>query len=326
MERLKESFIFWSVPILFFAAWYLRHILLIIAAALVFGSAIQTWALWLERRFRLPFLLGVFLVYLSLITIVALSIYGLFPILRQELASLLPNLEALFDGLHVRQDSLVSQLLNSFDNVFSNVGPFLFGVLGGIFSAGLILILSFYFTTHRDLYRHAIAFLPSRSRDRVEQIWLSARRKFAAWMAAQLLLMLIIALAAYVLMTVFGIPNAILIATIAGLTEIVPILGPVIAASIALLITLATNPSVIWWILLGFVIIQEAENKILVPVMMKKALAINPVFTIIAIMVGGAVGGILGVMTVLPIVLFGVEVYKSLTVVPEINCNPEKPE
>lgn len=322
MEKLKDSLTFWSIPFVFFFAWYLREIFLIITAALIFGSAIQAWALWLKRVARLPFLAGVFLVYLSLIAILIVSVYGLTPILREQLTQLIPNLQVLLEGLEVKHDFLINQFVNSASGVLGNVGPFLFSVLGGVFSAALILILSFYFTTHCDLYRHAIAFLPIRNKKQAEQIWLSARQRFAAWLAAQLFLMIVVGIATTVLMASFKMPNAVLIGTIAGLAEIIPVLGPILAAAVALLVTLAVNPTAIGWILLGFIIIQQIENNILVPLVVKRALAINPVFTLIAIMIGGAIGGILGVMTVLPIVLFGIEVYKSVGMSPGVAHDP----
>lgn len=297
---------------MFVAVWYLREIFLVIVAALVFGSAIQIWALWLKNKTRLPFIIGVFIIYLTLITVFGLTIYGLFPVLKEELKTLVPKIQPLLSELQIKENFVTNQILSSISDTFSNLGPLIFNILGGIFSTMLILILSFYFTTQLDLYKSLITALPIKQKEKTLRVWVNARRKFAFWLGGQFILMLIIGLATYTLMKIFGIPNALLIGTIAGLTEIIPVLGPIISASIALLVVLIEAPQAIWWILLGFIIIQQLENNLLVPVIMKKALSINPVFTLIAVLIGGAVGGVLGILTILPLMVLGVEIYKSL--------------
>ncbi|KKS18666.1 MAG: protein of unknown function UPF0118 [Parcubacteria group bacterium GW2011_GWC1_41_7] len=151
-----------------------------------------------------------------------------------------------------------------------------------------------------------------KDKDRFIRIWERARRRFASWFAAQLTLMLIIGVVTYIFMLSLGIPNAALIGTIAGLTEIVPILGPIIGAVIAALIVVSYNAQLIWWVLLGFLIIQQLENNLLVPMIMKKALSINPIFILLAVMVGGTLAGVLGIITILPILVLGSEITKGL--------------
>ncbi|MEK7674198.1 MAG: AI-2E family transporter [Patescibacteria group bacterium] len=310
-QKIKESFIFWSVPIGALLLWFLKDIFFIVVAALIFGSAIQTWALWLKGKIKIPFLLGVLVIYITLIAIFVITIYGLLPVLKQELATFLPNTQTILKQLNIQEDFFGTQIIDSISGVFSNVGPFVLNLLGGIISAVLILVLSFYFTTHINLYKNAISFLPVQNKEKVQKLWISGRKKFAFWLVGEMFLMIIIGIAVYVLMAILKVPNAALIGTIAGMTEIIPVLGPIIAASIAILVTLIETPQMIWWVIFGFFIIQQIENNVLVPMVMKKALAINPVFTLIAIMIGGAINGVLGILIVLPMVVFAAEIYTS---------------
>jgi predicted PurR-regulated permease PerM len=115
----------------------------------------------------------------------------------------------------------------------------------------------------------------------------------------------------YILMIILKVPYAGLIGLIAGITEIVPVLGPIIAASIGIFISFTSNPQIVIWVLLGFILIQQLENNLLIPLLAKKVLEIKPLVTLSSILIGAKLGGILGIMTVLPLSVLLVEIYNE---------------
>ena len=310
--KWKDAFVFWSVPLMLFLLWYLSDIVLLAMTALVIGSAVQIWALWMKSKLKIPFPFGIFLIYATFIAILFFSFYGLLPIIGGQIKNLIPNLQLVLESLNIKSSSFVDGLVGLASDKIGNMAAYALDIVGGIFSFILILVLSFYFSTSLGFYREVAEMLPMKDKDRFIRIWERARRRFASWFAAQLTLMLIIGVVTYIFMLSLGIPNAALIGTIAGLTEIVPILGPIIGAVIAALIVVSYNAQLIWWVLLGFLIIQQLENNLLVPMIMKKALSINPIFILLAVMVGGTLAGVLGIITILPILVLGSEITKGL--------------
>ena len=310
--KWKDAFVFWSVPLMLFLLWYLSDIVLLAITALVIGSAVQIWALWMKSKVKIPFAVGIFLIYAIFIAILFFTFYGLFPIIGGQIKNLIPNLQLVLQALNIKGNGFINGLIGLASDKVGNLATYALDIVGGIFSFFLILVLSFYFSTSLGFYREVAEMLPIKEKDRFIRIWERARRRFATWFAAQITLMVIIGIATFLFMSSLGVPNAALIGTIAGLTEIVPILGPIIAAIIASLIVVSYNAQLIWWVLGGFLIIQQLENNLLVPIIMKKALAINPIFILLGVMVGGTLGGVLGVVTILPILVLSSEITRGL--------------
>ncbi|MEK6952953.1 MAG: AI-2E family transporter, partial [Nanoarchaeota archaeon] len=91
---------------------------------------------------------------------------------------------------------------------------------------------------------------------------------------------------------------------IAGLLEIVPILGPVIATLPAFIIAFSDSAFSGLAVIALFFVIQQAENQIIVPYVMKKAVGLNPIVTLAALIIGGRIGGVLGILLAIPTTLF----------------------
>jgi predicted PurR-regulated permease PerM len=123
--------------------------------------------------------------------------------------------------------------------------------------------------------------------------------------------MIFIGLATYIFVgLILKVKYGILIGLIAGILEAVPILGPVITLIIASIIIFLENPAYILPTIIFFILLQQLENHFLVPLVMKKALALNPLFVILGILIGAKIGGILGIIIMIPILGSVIEVLK----------------
>ena len=149
-------------------------------------------------------------------------------------------------------------------------------------------------------------------KDKIKSLLVRIENKLGAWLRGQLVLMLIIGVATYLGLILLGVDYALALAVIAGLLEIVPILGPIISAVPALIMGFVISPVTGFAVIGLYLLIQQLESNLIVPKVMQKAVGFNPLVTIIALMVGGQLMGIVGAILAVPIVIVAVEVVKFL--------------
>jgi predicted PurR-regulated permease PerM len=128
-----------------------------------------------------------------------------------------------------------------------------------------------------------------------------AEEKLGGWLRGQLALSLIIGLAAYILLSALNIPYALPLAVLAGIMEVVPVIGPIVSAIPAILIAYISAPFSAIWVALGYFVIQQLENHLVVPQVMKYSVGLNPLVVILAVAIGGRLLGISGALLAVPI-------------------------
>lgn len=125
--------------------------------------------------------------------------------------------------------------------------------------------------------------------------------KLGAWLRGQISLSLIIGTLSYIALFSLQVPFALPLAILAGLFEVVPVIGPIISAIPAILIALTVSPVTAGLVALAFFIIQQLENSLIVPQVMKKAVGINPLIVILTVSIGGKLLGVSGALLAVPI-------------------------
>jgi predicted PurR-regulated permease PerM len=123
------------------------------------------------------------------------------------------------------------------------------------------------------------------------------------WVRGQITLSLIVGFLVYIGLTALGVPSALPLALIAGIFEIVPIIGPTISAIPSILIALALSPILALATAALYFVIQQLENNLIVPTVMSRAVGVNPLITIIALLIGAKLAGIMGVIISVPVVV-----------------------
>ena len=117
------------------------------------------------------------------------------------------------------------------------------------------------------------------------------------------MLMTSIGLLTYIGLSILGVPFALSLAFLAGLLEIVPIIGPIMSAIPAFIVASSASSFLGLGTLVLYLIIQQLENNLIVPYIMNKAVGIHPITTLIALSIGGTLGGILGAILAVPVAL-----------------------
>jgi len=164
-----------------------------------------------------------------------------------------------------------------------------------------ILLIAFYWTLDGPRYvRSLVLLLPKDSRESTQELMGAIETKVSAYIAGQGVLMLAVggmALAAY---TAIGLPYVLVLALVAGLMEAVPLVGPLLGAIPAGLVALALGPDKLVWVIVATLIIQQLENSLLVPRVMRKAVGVNPFVSLLAIFAFSSLLGVPGALMAIP--------------------------
>ena len=146
-----------------------------------------------------------------------------------------------------------------------------------------------------------VSVTPDRFRDYAAGFAMRVKEKIGKWMLGQLLLMFIIFVLDAIGLYLVGVPYALILAIFAGVMEIVPYIGPIISAVPGIILGFLISPTTGFLALLVYLIAQQVENHVIVPQVMKKAVGLNPVATIIALLVGLRLGGAMGAILAIPV-------------------------
>lgn len=184
--------------------------------------------------------------------------------------------------------------------------------VGGIATIIMTIIISVYMVSSRkDFYENGLLLLPDKYRNKANQLLDQIRTKLGAWTIGEFILMISIGFATYVAIMIpsLFVENyrladfALAVAIIAGFLEAIPNIGPLITLVIAVLlaIILGSGIGVVIYIVVAFIIIQQLENILLVPTVMKKSIDLNPMLSIIAVLAGFQIAGPIGALLSVPI-------------------------
>lgn len=288
-----------------------RDVLIVLFLGLILAAALRPVVLWLERR--MPRLPAVLLIYLALLLV--LSGVGLIlvpPIVEQvgevvseapeyweQLEVLLENTEAAFPGLDIRGE------LQRLPEVLEPLAEHLIAVPLGIVSAVLgllgVLFLSFYWLLERDrIVTRVTSLAPRDYRAHLLHMYERSEEKLGAYVRGQLVVSLIVGTLTLIGLLLLGVPYALLLAVIAAMLEVIPVLGPILAAIPA--IAVATLDA-LWLgvaVTVFYIVVQQLESYVIAPKVQEVAVQISPFWILLAILVGGSVMGILGALIAVP--------------------------
>jgi predicted PurR-regulated permease PerM len=177
----------------------------------------------------------------------------------------------------------------------------IWGFVGGVFGLLTILILAFYFLVDSaSLVRTFVRMFPRSARRRVEDACLQIATKVSAWLGGQLLLAAIIGTTAALGLWALDVPYFYVLALIAGIGEMIPVVGPLLAAVPAIAVALSVSPSTALFVAVFFLLQQQVENHVLVPKIMERQVGVSAVGVIVALLIGGSLLGVIGAILAVP--------------------------
>jgi len=184
------------------------------------------------------------------------------------------------------------------------------GSLGMLFGFAIVPFWMFYAMRDRPtLERNLLRAVPDGTRDDVRNVARMADYVVSRYIRSQLLLGLIVGTAVGAALTLMGIQLSLGLGLWAGITELIPIIGPWLGAAAGLIIVAATDPGMLIWVLLVYFVVQQLENNFLVPRIQGHAVDIHPGVIIVLLAVAGAVWGLFGMVFVVPLTAILREVF-----------------
>lgn len=296
---------------------YLSQIVTALLFAVVIASGIEPGVRWFAR-WRVPRIVAVLLIYVIAIAVIVGALYLVVPPLVDEANSFLQSvpryqrilLQELrsFQGLpffSFFSENAESIILNppvDIQSVGSGAIDLFFSVFGGIFSGVVLVVVSFYLASQERGIEHFLRLVtPLRDENYVIDLWMRTHAKLGRWLRGQLLLGFAIGVVVYLVLSILGIKYALSLALIAAIFELIPIIGPILAAVPAVFLGFLKGPELGLIVAVAYFLIQQLESHLLVPVVMRQAIGLNPLLVIIALLAGGKLGGVMGMLLAVPI-------------------------
>ena len=286
-----------------------RQIVLGLFLAIIISSGLEGLVNFLERV-GLPRSVSVILIFLVSVFLVMFVLYSLMPVVIVELNTIFSATGKVATGslgtfLSLSTSQSVNGLVGRLSSTFFAGGAspldLLSNAIGSVGLAVAVILCSFYLSLSRDgVERFLKVVIPPASEETALRIYERSKKLISSWFRTQILLSLIFGFTVWAGLTILGVKYALLIAFLAGLFELVPFVGPFLSGALAVISALSTSPTLAIYTLIFFVIAEQFEANILVPILNQQIVGLHPVIVIVALLIGAEVGGILGIIISVP--------------------------
>ena len=292
-------------------------VLILVLMALLFATIIERPVSELQKR-KIPRPLSILFVYIGIIGMIALASVLVTPLIREEAANF--REDAPMQVRELRNDwvvsgngllegpgvSLLNRVLTEIDNPSSPPTEVTIGVVtgvgGGLLGALTIFVIAFYYLTEKTFIRGLVlSEVRTESRERIARTWDEVEAKVGRWLRGQLTLCLIIGTLSFIGYGTMEIRFWPLLALWAGITEIIPIVGPWIGGAPAVIIAMTQSWDKAIMVTIFVVLLQFLENSVLVPRVMRGAVGLSPLTVFVAILVGTQMLNIVGALLAIPV-------------------------
>lgn len=323
------------VVVCLFVMWILRDLVLVILTAIVVASFIDSFVPYLQKT-GISRIWGIVIFYFISLSILAGMFYLFAPLLITEiynfssfLSSYIPDFSLLnyfknevFSGAKDVVSSLagdfsIDSLLSISKTFISNLSGGFFQVLsaafGSIFNFILIILLSFYLSIQEKGIENFLKIIvPIQYDDYIVNLWIRSSRKIGLWVRGQMLVGFVVAVLIYLLLSLLGIQYALLLAIIAGITEMVPY-GIWVAMVPAFAFSYLSEGIGSALMVAGvYIIMHQFEAFLFAPLIIEKVVGLSPIVIIISVVVGFELNGIWGAILAIPVAVVIMEFLNDL--------------
>ncbi|OGD79098.1 hypothetical protein A2368_00840 [Candidatus Collierbacteria bacterium RIFOXYB1_FULL_49_13] len=284
---------------LFFA---LQSVIIALFVSFLIATAVYPLVAFLEK-YKIPRNLSSFLILFAVATGFFSALASLLPLITAQSALLFKRLPEYTTRFEQYSIDIPNSIVSQFGSLSSNllkVAIDTFSVAVFVFT---MFVISFYLIRERRHLDSHLDRLFAAKADWYKQLYVEIETNVGAWVRGIGLLMFIVGLLTYVGLSLIGIDYALPLAIIAGVLEVVPNLGPTVAAIPAVIVGFATSPVHGVLVIVLAILVQQLENNLIVPQVMNKTTGLHPLATILAILCGFQLGGPVMAILSLPTVL-----------------------
>lgn len=288
--------------------WLLARPLALLFAAISIAEALSPLVTRLELH--LPRLVAVLAVYLTLLTALAGLGWVMVPRLvdqAQELAAgtpqLVQQLQSIVDGWDPDgSDHITAAIQRNVDRFSGALLGLPVTIVSSVVQLLLVLFMSAYWLLSAPaLGRFFRRLFPPRLVPRVDQVLTEMRQSVGGYVRGEAIDALVVGAITYVGLLLIGLDYALVLALLAAIGELVPVVGPIVAAIPAVAVGLVDSPTQALVIAAFFLALQQFESNILVPHTMHQMADVPPLLAILAVFAGSSVGGLLGTLVAIPL-------------------------
>ena len=206
--------------------------------------------------------------------------------------------------------SNISDYISSFSVGFFGIVSAAFG---GAMSFVLIIVLSFYLSMQEKGVENFLKIIiPARHENYAVGLWQRWKKKIGLWLQGQILLGFIVGVLVYIGLTLMQVEYALTFALLAAIFELIPIFGPILSAIPPVMVALVQSPTLALEVGILYIIIQQFENHLIYPLVVRKIVGVPSIMVILALVIGLKVGGFFGILLAIPLAVVAIEILDDI--------------
>ena len=289
----------------------LTRFFMLVFAAIVLGAVFDAIASWIHRTTRIGrgiahalSVEGIVAIYTRAIMLVGSHLAAEVDTIRQQIPTALRGVEAFLDsyGLGEQVRELAAVGGEDISRLAQQAGGYALAAGSGIADFVLVLVAAIFLASDPDTYRRGLLLLlPARAEETASLALGDAGRGLKGWMMGQAVSSLVVAALTWAGLALLGVPAAGGLGLIAGLLDVIPMVGPIIAGIPAVLLAFTVSPMTALWTLVLFLAIQQLQGNFLQPMIQKQAVDVPPAVLLFAVVAAGILFGFLGVLLAAPL-------------------------
>jgi predicted PurR-regulated permease PerM len=307
MEKIEISHRTVIFTVLFLISiWFiyqLRIVLVLWFISFLLMTALNPLVESLEKK-RIPRLLSIITLFILGFTFISIVLAVTIPILIEQINVLTAFVAKQFPDFtifRVDENVFISQIESLSRNAV-NLLKIVSDTFSNVLAIFMVVVLTIYLLVERKNFDHytKMLFNDGQKESRAKELITGIEHRLGGWIRGQLVIMFLVGLMCYIGLSLLGIPFALPLALLAGTLEVVPNLGPTLSLIPSVLVGFTISPVVALGIFILYIAVQQLENQILTPLVMRQSTGIKPIVTLMVLMVGITLGGIWGAILAIP--------------------------
>jgi predicted PurR-regulated permease PerM len=298
--------------------YLIRDILILFIVAIIISAVCQPPVDYLQKK-KVARFLGTSLVFVLILAIFGVLLWLVIPLVISQFGHFITNFNetiSKLEGNNFLTDLIQQFIVNlkvAFDAVAkgaTTIFSLVFSIFGGIFLAITCLVLAFYLTVEeKGVEKFFKIMLPKSYEDLIIVVFERSVVRIGRWFQARIVLSVIEGLLTWLGLYLLGIKFSGTLALLSGVLSNVPLVGAIFAGSIAALVALTDSWLLALWVIIFFIILNQLENALLTPLVMKKIAGLPPLAVLLALLIGTKIAGLLGFILAIPLAIIFQEVY-----------------
>ena len=295
------------------ALWFviqIKEVIVLIFLSIILLSALLRPVEWINSK-KIPRVIAVAFVYLAVVALMAFVLGAIVPPLISQSSAFISRLPQITNTVndylifhHIPTEDISQVIARQFQQIAGNVVEISKTIVSSIVLVITLFVITFYLLLEwKKFLKFSASPFSGKQEKKIINVISEVENGLGKWVRGQVTLSFLVGVMSYIGLLILGIPYALPLSLIAGILEIVPIVGPIIAAIPAILVGLSVSPLVGVSVVALFIIVQQLENHVFVPLIMSRVVGLQPPVVIIALLIGAKIAGIGGAFLAVPVIV-----------------------